>query len=100
MLPEFRAPNGRRESRYQRTAQPTIGAYYRIVCQSAVLIVADVERNLNQITTITERTEVHHEKLTYVQGILDLANAVLTLSVAVISLDTKEITSSIKNLLA
>ncbi len=77
----------------------SIGAYYLIVYQSAVLIIGDVDRSLKQITTITEQTEVHHEKLTNVQGILDLANAVFTLSVAVISLDTKEITSSIKNLL-
>jgi len=68
--------------------------------KSAVLAMDDVENSLKQIVTITEQTQKLYNKLTNVQQILNRATAILTLAAAVISLDTKEITSSIQNLLA
>lgn len=68
--------------------------------RSAVLVIDDVENSLNQIETITEHTRELYKKLGNVQKVLDRATAVLTLAAAIISLDTKEITSSIKNLIA
>ena len=60
----------------------------------------DVESSLKQITAITEQTQELYKKLTNVQQILNRATAVLMLAVAIISLDTSEITSSIQNLVA
>ena len=68
--------------------------------KSSVLVINDVESSFNQIVAITEQTQDLYKKMTNVQSILDRATAVLALSVAIISLDTKEISSSIKNLLA
>lgn len=67
--------------------------------KSALLVMDDAESSLNKIASITEQTKELYKKLTDVQKILDRATAVLNLAAAIISLDTKEITSSIESLL-
>lgn len=68
--------------------------------KSAVLVMDDVETSLKQIDTITLETQKLYKNLTTVQKVLDRATSVLTLAVAIIGLDPKGITSSIKGLLA
>ncbi len=68
--------------------------------KSAVLVMDDVETSLKQIDTITLETQKLYENLTTVQKVLDRATSVLTLAIAIIGLDPKGITSSIKGLLA
>ncbi len=68
--------------------------------KSAVLVMDDVETSLKQIDTITLETQKLYKNLTTVQKVLDRATSVLTLATAIIGLDPKGITSSIKGLLA
>lgn len=68
--------------------------------KSAVLVMDDVETSLKQIDTITLETQKLYKNLTTVQKVLDRATSVLTPAVAIIGLDPKGITSSIKGLLA
>ncbi|SDE03942.1 hypothetical protein SAMN05421636_10323 [Pricia antarctica] len=68
--------------------------------KSAVLVMDDVETSLKQIDTITLETQELYKNLTTVQTVLDRATSVLTLAIAIIGLDPKGITASIKGLLA
>lgn len=68
--------------------------------RSAVLVMDEVETSIQQIDTITKETIALYKKLGTVQVVLDRATSILTLAAAVIGLDPKGITSSIKSLLA
>lgn len=67
--------------------------------KAAVLVLDEVETSLDQINTITEETQRLYKGLTGVQNVLNRATSVLTLASAIIGLDPKGITSSIKDLL-
>ncbi|HEA21327.1 MAG TPA: hypothetical protein ENH87_10455 [Pricia antarctica] len=67
---------------------------------SAVLIMEEVEMSLQKIETITKETIALYKKLGTVQHVLDRATSILTLATAIIGLNVKGITSSIKSLLS
>ena len=67
--------------------------------KSAVLVMDDIETSLDQIEAITLKTQTLYKNLTTVQKVLDRATSVLTLAVAIIGLNPKGITSSLKGLL-
>lgn len=67
--------------------------------KAAVLVMDDIETSLQHIDTITEKTVALYNKLNSVQKVLDRATSVLTLAGAIISLEPKGITASIKSLL-
>lgn len=67
--------------------------------QSAVLVMDEAETSLQQIDTITKETIALYNKLGTVQMVLDRATTILTLATAIIGLDPKGITASIKSLL-
>lgn len=67
--------------------------------RSALLVMDEAETSLQQIDHITKETTALYKKLGTVQMVLDRASSVLTLATAIIGLDPKGITSSIKNLL-
>ncbi len=67
--------------------------------KAAVLVMDDVETSLKQIDTITLETQTLYKNLTTVQKVLDRATSVLTLAIAIIGLDPKGITTSVKGLL-
>lgn len=67
--------------------------------KAAVLVMDDAETSLKQIDTITHETQTLYKNLTTVQKVLDRATSVLTLAIAIIGLDSKGITTSVKALL-
>ena len=87
--------NQRIKELHQRQLTHTTELYTK----SAVLVMDDVETSLQQINTITHETQTLYKNLTSVQKVLDRATSVLTLAVAIIGLDPKGITSSLKGLL-
>lgn len=88
--------NLRLKELYAQTLSQTTELYTR----SAILVLADATTSLAQISTITSETKQLYKKLVGVQKILDRATSVLTLATAIISLDAKEITNSVKKLLS
>lgn len=67
--------------------------------KSALLTMDDVESSLEKINVITAKTQQLYKSLTGVQNVIDRATSVLKIASAIISLDTAEITSSIKNMI-
>ncbi len=72
----------------------------QLYTKAAVLVMDDVEISLQNIDSITQETRALYKKLGTVQMVLDRATSILTLATAIIGLNPKEITSSIKSLLA
>lgn len=77
----------------------TLAHTTELYTQSAILVMDDAASSLEHIDSITLETQQLYKKLVGVQKILDRATSVLTLASAIISLDTKEITNSVKKLL-
>lgn len=67
--------------------------------KAAVLVLDDVKKSLEQVRTITSRTEKLYDKLTNVQKVIDRATDVTRLAVAFLSLDTDNISATIQELL-
>ncbi len=67
--------------------------------KSAILVLDDVEKALEQVRTITAKTEKLYDKLTNVQKVIDRATSVVGLAAAFVSLDADNITASLQELL-
>ena len=87
--------NWRIKELYRQQLENTTELY----TQSAVLVMEDVEMSLQKIEIITRETIALYKNLGTVQQVLDRATSILNLASAIIGLNVKEITSSIKSLL-
>ncbi len=67
--------------------------------KSAILVLDDVKKALEQVRTITAKTEKLYDKLTNVQKVIDRATSVVGLAAAFVSLDADNITASLQELL-
>ncbi|AYN68772.1 hypothetical protein D1013_15990 [Euzebyella marina] len=76
-----------------------LGQTTELYTKSALLVMNDVDESLNAIRTITEKTQNLYKNLGVVQKAIDWAARILGMASAIISLDTDNIASSIKNLL-
>jgi len=85
--------------RFKELHQSQLSHTTELYTKSAVLVMDDVETSLKQIETITIETQELYKSLTTVQQVLDRATSILTLAAAIIALDPKGITSSLKGLL-
>ncbi len=72
----------------------------QLYTKAAVLVMDDVEISLQNIDAITQETRELYKNLGTVQMVIDRATSILTLVTAIIGLNPKEVTSSIKSLLA
>ncbi|SHJ25155.1 hypothetical protein [Pseudozobellia thermophila] len=67
--------------------------------KSALLTMEDIESSLAQIDTISAKTRQLYKSLTGVQNVIDQATGVLKIAAAILSLDTTQISASIKKMI-